>query len=362
MSEQKEQKKKHRNPDLFNSVPSVEKIFFVQNLEIMVRTGFSLADALKTLVLQTKNKYFMEVIIELQAEVEKGTNFSEALKKYPKIFSELFINMIAAGEASGKLDKTLKQLCVQMKKSHSLFMKIRNALTYPVIIFCAMVVIGIAMLIFVLPKILGLYTGSSYELPLPTKIVLGVSAFIINNGIITAGIVIILIIAFILFLRNKKGHFIFDTLILKIPVAGPIIKNINLANMARVLTSLLTTDISIVQSFSMISKILGNRVYREYFAASAERLQKGENIAAIFKARPDLFPPIVSQMLQVGETSGSLDIITEEIANFYEEEVESTMANLTVIIEPVMMLIIGSCVALLAVAIVWPIYGLVNQI
>lgn len=358
---QKTQKKKSRF-NFLNQVPLVERIFFVQNLEIMVRTGFSLADALKTLSLQTKHKRFHQVILELQQHVEGGDSFSSGLKKYPAIFSELFVSMIEAGEISGKLDKTLKQLTIQMKKSHTLYAKIRNALTYPAIIFLALVGIGTAMMIFVVPKILTMYEGTEYSLPLPTKIVLGASTFIINNGILTAVVCIALIIAFAIFVTNEKGKTIFHRILLKTPIAGKIIIKINIAKMARVLNSLITTDIPIVKSFEMISKILGNRIYRQHLLASSKKLQKGESIFNIFKEKPDLFPPVVGQMIQVGEESGSLDVITKEIAEFYEEEVENTMANLTVIIEPVIMLIVGAGVGLIAIAIVWPIYGLVNQI
>ncbi len=367
MEEQEKKEKKPRKKNkiienLIHNIPLVEKIFFTQNLEIMVRTGFSLADALKTLSLQTKNKTFKKVILELQVDVEKGSSFSESLKKHPTVFSELFVSMIEAGEVSGKLDKTLKQLTIQMKKSHSLYLKIRNALTYPVIIFIAMVGIGTAMMIMVVPKILTLYEGTEYALPLPTRIVLAISNFLMNNGILSAVLAVLAVIAFATFISNEKGKKIWHKLLIISPIIGPIIKKINLAKMSRVLNSLLSTDISIVNSFDMIANIVGNRIYREHFKASSGKLQKGESISSVFKERPDLFPPVVGQMIQVGEQSGTLDDISSEIAEFYEEEVDSTMANLTVIIEPVMMLIIGAGVGVLAVAIVWPIYGLVNQI
>ncbi len=362
LEKKKERKFNLSRFDFLHRVPLVEKIFFVQNLEIMARTGFSLSEALKVLQVQTEHKYFREVVGELEKDVEKGDTLSDSLKRFPSVFPELFVSMIQAGEISGKLDKTLKQLTVQMKKSHTLYLKIRNALTYPTIVFVAMLGIGTAMMIFVIPKILTLYEGTPYNIPWPTRIVLGLSNFLVNNWLLTIIIVLALVVAFVLFVSNEKGKLIFHKIILKLPIVGIILKKVNLAKMSRVFNSLLSTDISIVQSFVIISQILGNRVYRNYFLLSSERLKKGEGIGSVFKERPDLFPPVVAQMVQVGEESGTLETITEEISNFYEEEVESTMDNLTVIIEPVMMLIIGAAVGFLAVAIIYPIYGLVNQI
>lgn len=347
---------------LFNKVSLVEKIIFLQNLEIMIRTGFSLADALRVLTQQTKNKEFHKIIEEMQQFVEGGGNFSVGLKKYPKVFPEVMVNMMAAGETAGKLEKTLKQIVTQLKKTHTLHNKIRNALTYPLIVLFAMLGIGTLMIIFVVPKILMLYEGTTFQLPLPTRIVLGTSRFVTQNGLLVAGTLITLIALFSFILSREKGKYYFHSLLNKTPLVKRIMQQINLAKLHRVFNSLVSTDIPIVESFQIIAKTLSNRPYRYYLQQSAERLRKGETIYTVFKERPDLFPPTVAAMIHVAEESGNLENITNEIANFYEEEVDSTMSNLSVIIEPVLMLLIGAGVGLMAVAIIMPLYGLVNQI
>lgn len=347
---------------LFQKVSTVDKVFFFQNIEIMIRAGFSLSDALNVVAEQTKNKKFKEVIAELKIFIEGGGTFSKGLGRYPKIFPEILANMVAAGEISGKLEKTLHQITLQLKRSHTLHNKIRNALTYPVIILFAMVVVGILMMIFVIPKILMVYEGTSFQLPLPTRIILWISRFISQEWMFVVAGSVIVIGAFAYALSKEKGKYALYWVLGRLPIIKRILQEISLARMARILNSLITTDIPIVESFEILSQTLGNRLYRTYLKGAAEELKKGESIYKIFKTRPDLFPPVVAAMIKVAEESGNLEFITGQITDFYEEEVTSTMDNLSVLIEPILMMIIGAGVAVMATAIIMPIYGLVNQI
>lgn len=344
------------------SIPVVDKIVFVQNLALMVKTGFSIGDALATLSQQIKRKQFAKVILDLHQSVVKGESFAEALRAHPAVFDELFVNMVIAGESSGNLEQTLFQLAHQMKKSYALHKKIRNAMIYPALILSVMVVVGTGMFIFVVPRILDLYTSSGYTLPLPTRIILAISNFIKYNGVLLGSLAGVIGIGLVASLRTETGKFIWHRLVLHIPIAGKIIKRIQIARLSRVLNSLITTDIPIVKSFQIIAHTLGNRVYRRHLLNASQLLAKGDSVFSVLSARPDLFEPVVTQMIKVGEEAGVLDVMTNEIATFYEDEVDSTMANLTVIIEPVLMVIIGSGVAFLAVAIVLPIYSLVDEI
>jgi len=344
------------------TVSNVDKLFFLQNILTMTKAGFSLDESLKTLSAQTKKKEFQNIILDLHQQVENGVSFHVSLKKYPHVFSELFVSMIAAGEVSGKLEESLKQLLLQMKKSYALSKKIRNALMYPCIIVAAMVVLSIGMIIFVLPNMIKLYSESGFVLPLPTRIVINISQFLIDHGWLVGIIAFILIVLFILIIRNNTGKIYWHKLLLKLPIFSGIIKKINLAKMSRTLNSLIATDLPIVEDFQIIAETLGNRIYRQHLSASTDNLKKGQSIASIFKTRPDLFPPVMTQMINVGEQSGTLDNITKELAEFYEDEVSDTMANLTVIIEPIVMLLVGTGVAFIAVSVIYPIYALVNQI
>jgi type IV pilus assembly protein PilC len=217
-------------------------------------------------------------------------------------------------------------------------------------------------MIFVLPNLIKLYSESGFTLPLPTRIVISISKFLIANGWWVGIVCFILIIAFIVFIRNQTGKIVWHTIILKLPIISGIMKKINLAKMSRTMNSLIATDLPIIEDFKIIAQTLGNRIYRQHLLSSTESLKKGQSIANTLKTRPDLFPPVMTQMINVGEQSGTLDHITKELAEFYEDEVSDTMANLTVIIEPIIMLVVGAGVAFVAVSVIYPIYALVNQI
>jgi len=351
--------------NFFNSlskVSSTEKIFFTQNLSIMVKTGFSLAQALRTLSAQTENKRFKEIILTIQRDVESGISFSNALGKHSKIFSELFVNMIAAGEVSGKLDEILINLTKQMKKDHALISKVRTAMMYPSVIVFAMVAIGSIMMITVIPQLTAIFQEADVTLPLPTILLIGLSDILGKHGIIILIAVIILIFAFLKFKKTDKGKHYLHFVLLRIPAFSGVIKKINIARFSRILSSLLKTDIPIVQTLQIISKTLGNVYYQQSMIEAAEKIKKGISIAKTLEEKPKLFQPVITQMIDIGEQSGSLDTISEEIADFYEEDVSQTMDGLSAIIEPVLMLVIGAVVAVLALAVLMPMYGLVEAI
>lgn len=346
----------------FQKIPTTQKIFFVNNLEVMMRSGFSIGRALSVLAEQTSSKKLKKIILDLKFNVESGKSFAQSLEKYKTVFSELFVNMIAAGEASGQLDSVLKKLAVQLRKDHALIAKVKGALTYPIIVIVAMIGVAVAMMVFVIPQLTTVFAESGVELPLITRILVGTSNFVLSNGLWVVIGLIIFIVALIRIFRTKKGKFILHKFFLKMPVFSPVIKKINLARFSRSLHSLLKTDIPIVKSFEIIAKTLGNVHYREAVKQTAEKLKTGSSVKSCLEKYPDLFTPIILQMISVGEESGTLDTITEEIASFYEEEVDQTMSNLSTIIEPILMLFLGAGVALMAAAIILPIYSLSEAI
>ncbi len=345
-----------------SSVPITQKIFFTQNLSVMVKTGFSLAAALKTLANQSTNKRFKSVIFELQHDVESGISFSNALAKHPRIFSELFVNMVAAGEVSGKLDDVLINLTNQMKKDHGLIVKVRSAMMYPSVVVVAMVGIGVVMMITVIPQLTDIYSETDAELPLPTKVLIAFSDALRNQGIYILLGLIIAVFALTRIRKTKKGKYYLHLFLLKVPILSAIIKKINTARFTRTLSSLLKTDIPIVQTLQIISKTLGNVHYKKAMLDASEKVKKGISIAKTMQSYPKLFSPIVTQMINIGEESGTIDSVSEEIALFYEDDVEQTMEGLSSIIEPVLMLLIGAVVGVMALAVLMPMYGLVETI
>ncbi len=343
-------------------IAPAEKIFFTQNLQVMVRAGLSVSVAIKTLGQQTSNKAFQRILNDVYIKVDRGVALSDAIAGYPKVFSELFVNMVRAGEKSGKLEEVLAQLTTQMRKSHALIAKIRGALTYPIIVVCAMIGIGIAMIVFVIPKITNLFTEVNATLPLPTRILIAVSNFTLQNGLWLAIGFVISAALFIKLIHTKSGRASWHRFLLRLPVLSPILKKINLAKFARTFSSLLKTDIPIVQAFQITATTLTNASYRSAVEEAADLVKKGVAISSIIREHPKLFSPLIIQMVAVGEETGSLDTILEELSSFYEEDVDRTMGNLSTIIEPVLMLILGAGVGGLAVSIILPIYSLTEHI
>ncbi len=346
----------------FSTVPLAEKLFFVQHLNIMLKAGISLSSSLKTLAKQTSNKKFSFIILDISANVEKGLSFTESLKSHEKTFGQLFINMIESGEISGKLEEVLRQLYIQMKKQHELLSKIKGALTYPLVILVAMTGIGIFMMMVVVPKITSMFKDLNAELPVATKALIAISNALVENGIyvlIGSAIIISLLVKI---LRTATGKYALEIILLKLPVFSPIIKKINLAKFSRTISSLLKTDIMIIKTFQITAKVMGNLHYRRALIQMSHEIQKGGPIHGIVEKEEKLFPPVVSQMIAVGEETGELENILEELAEFYEGEVKEIMNSLPSIIEPILMIILGVVVGGMAVAIILPMYSLTTAI
>lgn len=343
------------------TVSSRDKQFFVQNLEVMIRSGLALDKSLKTIAEQTKNKKFKKVINSLYQDTERGISFKDGLQRYKGTFGELFINMVEAGELSGRLDDVLHQIYLQLKKSNELKSRIRAAMIYPIIVMVAMILIGIGMLIFVIPKITSLFDQVKAELPLATRLLINVSNFIVNNGFLTFFLFLALVVIFLSLIHSKKGKFLFHGVILALPIVGPIIQKINLAKFARTLSSLIKTDIPIVKTFEVTAQTLGNHHYRNALLEASKKLKKGSGIAESLRNYPKLFPPVIIQMTLTGEETGKVDEILAELASFYEDEIDRIMKTLPSIIEPLLMVVLGAAVAVMAVAIIMPMYSLTQQ-
>jgi len=340
------------------SIKLSQKIFFVQQLRVMLKAGISLSVALKTLQRQTTSKTFKIILVDLQGVVEKGNLLSKGLEHYKKAFGELFINMIKAGETSGKLEDVLSQLFIQMKKDHEIISKVKSAMIYPAIVILMMLAIGILMLIYVIPTLSGIFEEMNVPLPIATRALIWSSKFVVSYGFFLVIGLALFSVAFGRIISLPKGKKQLHSILLKIPVIGKIIRKINIARFCRSLSSLLITDIPIVQSFEITAKVLGNVVYKNALYEAKEKIKKGVGIQESLSPYSKLFPPVVLQMITVGEETGSLDNILEESAEFYEEDVSQTMENLPAILEPVLMIVLGLAVASMAVAVIMPMYSL----
>jgi len=344
----------------FQCIPASEKIFFAQHLALMIKSGLPLTKGLEALAKQTKNLRFQKIIFNISSDINKGGTLADGLKKYPAIFNNLFVNIVAAGETSGTLEKSLKYLHSQLKKEHQLTSKIRGAMLYPMVIFISMSVIGTGVMIYVIPKFITIFQDVQIELPIMTRLLIKFNGFILAHGLAVLIVSLITIAVFIKLIRTKTGKKYLDSFLLKIPIISMIIKKINLARFSRTMSTLLNTDIKIVESFKITSSTINNIPYKNSLAEAAEKIKKGNPIYKTLENYPDLYNSVIIQMVAIGEESGELDTILEEISKFYQEEVEETMNALPSVIEPLIIIILAVAIGAMAVAIVMPMYALTN--
>ncbi len=342
-------------------VPAVQKMLFIHNLHIMVKAGLSIVDALRILAEQVSNKKLKMVIAEIKVQVEKGQQLSEVLANYPRIFPHLYVSMIAAGETAGKMEDALLQVNKQMKDSQELTSRVRGALIYPCVILFAMGAIGVEMVVFVLPKILVMFNDFHAALPLPTRILIGVVNGVQHYGIFILIALVLLVTGAVWLERKPKIKRLVHEMNLHLPIAGPIIKKINVARFTMTLSSLLQSTIPIIDAVRITSDVVSNVRYREALETVSENLKRGQTLSEILSTFPKYFPPMVTQMIMVGEQSGQVDQMLSELAEYFANEVDSTMKNFSTIIEPVIILLLGLCVAGIAVSVIMPIYSLAES-
>jgi len=346
----------------FGGVSLEDKLMLTRNLKVMVSAGISIPRALKTLAEQSKSKKFKKALIEISERIVKGENFSDSLASHPAIFSQLFCSMVKVGEESGTLEKNLDILAKQMERDHALKSKIKEAMVYPAVIITAMIGIGIMMLIVVVPKLAKTFEELQAELPITTKIVIGSGTFLAEKWYLVVAILFFCFGFFRAILKTKKGKEKVDTLVLKLPVISPIIKKTNAAHTIRTLSSLISAGVPLVRSLEIISATMGNFHYQEALAAAIEKVKKGEKLSAALAPYQNLYPLTVIQMIEVGEETGETSGILEKLGDFYEEEISQATKNLTAVIEPVLMLIVGGVVGFFAISIIQPMYSMLSSI
>lgn len=347
---------------LFNKVKTQEKINFARNLGSMITAGLSMSRALSVIERQSKNKAFKNVISSLQAEITKGKTLSDSMALYKNVFSPLFISMVSAGEKSGTLNDSLKVVANQLDKSYTLQRKVKGAMMYPAIILFAMVIIAILMLTYIVPTLMKTFTELKLDLPMSTKLILFVSKLLINNGLWVLIIVIIISALFIAWTKKESGKKVIHLLILKIPIIGNIIKEVNSARTARTLSSLLSSGVDVVESVKITKDVIQNIYYRRILDKVGIAIEKGEPISKIFTENSNLYPIFLGEMISVGEETGKIGEMLHGVASFYEDDVEQKTKDMSTIIEPFLMIIIAAVVGFFAVAMISPMYSLVNVI
>jgi len=343
-------------------VSITEKMLMTRNLWIMVSTGLPLVKGFSILSAQSKSDKMKKALLDIGQEVSKGKRLSDAFKKYPNIFSELFQNMIEAGEESGTLEEVLKVLSLQLEKEKEMTSKVQKALIYPVILIITMLLVGVCLSIFVLPKINAFFQGLNADLPITTIIILNSGDFILKYWYILLVVILAIFFLFLTLLKTKKGKVIVDGILLKIPVASLLIKKSNSASLIRSLSSLLSSGVSLVRSLEITSGTVSNFYFKQALKEAAEEIKKGEKLSFSLKPHQDIFPYGTIEMIEIGEETGKTSLILKKLAEFYEEEVSETAEKLSTIIEPLLIVFIGVAVGIFAVSIMGPLYSVLGTI
>lgn len=346
----------------FGGVPLREKINFTKNLAGMLEAGLALSRALDVISKQTKNKKFKEVIEILVTTISQGGTLSDGMEKSPNVFPKLAVSMTRAGEESGSLAPALKEIGENMKKSYALTKKIKSAMMYPAVIMSAIFLVGVLMLIYVVPTLTATFASVGAELPSSTQFIIWISDTVKNNTLLLfLGIFTIVAGVFFLF-KNKKTQKYMNFLVLRLPVIGTIAKEINTARTARTLSSLLKAGVSMSRALAITQDVLTNYYYKQIIVESISSIEKGETLSSVFKSYTKLYPIMMSEMIEVGEETGKMSDMLLDVALFYEEEVDTKTKDLSTIVEPVLMIIIGVAVGFFAVSMLTPMYSLLENI
>lgn len=346
----------------FSKVPLKEKMLFTRNLAVMVSSGLPVPRALHNLSVQTKNKRFSKVLNMVSEDLQAGLSLGDALAKHPGIFNELFVNMVAVGEVSGSLEEVLDILASQLEKDHDLLSKVRGALVYPAVILVAMIGVGVLMLTYILPKITGVFKDMNVDLPVTTRAIMALSEFLIHRWFLVIILATVGVFGVRYFSHTALGKSFFGRLYLRLPILGSIVVKVNCARFARIYSSLLSSGVPVTNALAIVERTLGNVHYKKAMHVATEEIQKGVNLSDVLLRYPKLFPVLVPQIIQVGEETGKTEMVLGRLASFYEEEVSQVTKNMSSIIEPVLMLLIGGGVGFFAVAMLQPMYSVLENI
>ncbi len=335
-----------------------EKANFFHLLSVMINSGIPMIKSLQSLAAQMEKSPRLQMIINnIADDIEAGSSLSNAMMTYPKIFVDSEIGMIESGEASGQLGKVLENLANYCERAYSIKSKIKSAMIYPTVIFVLLILVVIGLMVYVVPKLKELFASAQGELPLITRIVVGTSDFIVGHYFLLLSVVIGLIAFVIFFQKTDTGRYFFDNLKLRLPIFGTLFKQAYLAKFASSLSNLLDSNVSIVDTLRITADSIGNEVYRKRLLLAVEDIKQGIPLAENLTSS-DLFPPMLVNMIDVGEKTAQLDEITAKVSVFYENEVDNAISGISKIIEPVILVVIGVVVGMVVAAVMLPIMKL----
>jgi type IV pilus assembly protein PilC len=346
-------------------VKSDQIVMFTRQLSAMVGAGVPILRALNALADHVADSPALrKILLGVIVDVEAGATLGDALAKYPNTFNDIYVNMVRAGEAAGILEDILSRLAYQQEKSMSLRKKIKSSMAYPITLLSVTVLAFFGLMLFIIPQIGKILTdlgGAEAKLPVITQIMLGISAFMLQYWYVVFIVLAVIIFGFISYIKTPAGKYQFDSVILMTPGVNKIAKKIAVAHFARTFSALIEAGVSVLEALTVTSRAVGNSVFKKAIVEAEMEVKDGKTLSSVLEANK-LFPPIVSQMILVGEETGQTDKVLVKVADFYEEEVDSAIASISSIIEPAMIIIMGSMVGLIAVSVMLPIASLSQNI
>jgi type IV pilus assembly protein PilC len=361
-------KVKKKSKDLFENVsflqPKVKQrdvILFARQFSTMIDAGLPIIQCLDILCSQQSNTTFKKMLKEIKESVEGGATLAEALKKFPKQFDNLFVNMIAAGETGGILDAILRRLAAYMEKAAKLKAQVKGAMTYPIVTLIIAVMVLAVILVFVIPVFEEMFADFGGELPVPTQIVVAMSDMVKSKIVYIIIGLVLFVIAFKKFYGTEKGREVIDNLLLKIPVFGDLLRKVAVAKFTRTMGTMLASGVAILEALDIVAKTAGNKTVEKAIYSVRKGISEGRTMADPL-AQSGVFPSMVCQMIGVGESTGALDAMLEKIADFYDEEVDQAVENLTALIEPFMLVFLGVTIGGLVIAMYLPIFKMAGAI
>jgi type II secretory pathway component PulF len=344
----------------FSHVGTRDLVLFFRQFAVLVSASINLSESLRILAEQTEGYVFKKIIGDISQEVDSGDRLSDSMGKHKTVFSEFHISVIRAGESSGKLDDALGYLADEEERNFSIIKKVKGALTYPALVMSALVIVGVLMMLFVVPKLVSIFNEVGGELPIMTRVLIATSNFFVNYWwlLLAAAIGFILLLRF--YLKLPFGKRQFDYLVLRLPIAGDLVKKISIVRFTRSLSTLLMGGITISNSLRIAKGIVGNTLYKDLINDTIIEVEKGNSISSVF-VKSWAVPVMMPKMMIVGEKTGKLDFVLQKIAEFYDKEVQNKLDNLMVLLEPAIVILMGAAVGVMAAAIILPMYNLTSQ-
>ena len=354
-------KKEVSIPGLSNRVKLKDIAIFSRQFATMINSGLTLLRALSILVVQTESKFFSSVIDSLRADIQSGSSLSQAMSRHPKVFNRLYVAMVRAGETGGNLDITLNELATTIEKQVELRGKIRSALAYPGMVLAMVLCILTAMLVFIVPIFKKMYDSLKGTLPLPTRILVGVSNIFVHAFPFVILTVVAAIFAYKRWVRTAPGRQTRDRLILRVPIFGGLVRKTAMTRFSSTLATLLSSGVPVLESLEITAETVGNVVVADGVRAIGEGAKRGDAMTRPLEDHP-VFPPMVTQMMAVGEETGALDTLLRKVATFYEQEVERTVDALTSLLEPLLIVVLGGAVGAMVVSLYLPMFDIIKLV